>query len=76
MLVIQREPVVHVYAAGTSLSSHWKPCKDDNSVFLEIQGKMCPCGQHSFPLAAEGRKEVIRSSYQSDAQEVRLALMT
>ncbi|RMC13917.1 hypothetical protein DUI87_09000 [Hirundo rustica rustica] len=37
ILMIQKEPVVHIYAADTRLSSHWKPCKDDNSVFLEIQ---------------------------------------
>lgn len=59
ILVMQREPVVHIYAADIRLSTHWKPCKDDNSVFLEIQGEMCVCGQHPFHLAAEGRKEVI-----------------
>lgn len=57
ILVIQREPMVNIYAADTRLGSHWKPCKDDNSVFLEILGEMCLCGQHSFRLAAEGRKE-------------------
>lgn len=56
ILVIQREPVVHIYAAATRLSGHWKPCKDDSSVFLEIPGKMCLCGQHSFHVAAEGSK--------------------